>query len=180
MTIINDIDNKIYSLLLKMQNINLNVIMIYISYLASAVVLIVLSISFILLLKNKKYPRYIALNLCLSYITNVILKNIIRRQRPPRLQIVSEKSFSFPSGHSMVSFAYYGFLIYLIYKNIKNKKIKYPLIIFLALLTLFIGISRVYLGVHYVTDVLGGFIFGFIYLIFFIKCIYNNKINNIK
>ena len=175
MTTINSIDNRIYSLLVKMQSIGLNVTMIYISYLASAIVLIVLSIAFILLLKNKKYSKYIAINLCLSYITNEILKNIIRRQRPPRLQIVTEKGFSFPSGHSMVSFEFYGFLVYLIYKNVKNKKIKYPIIVFLSLLILLIGISRIYLGVHYVTDVIGGFIFGFIYLVIFIKYIYNNK-----
>ena len=103
------------------------------------------------------------------FILNRILKFIIARPRPERLKLVFEDGYSFPSGHSMVAFGFYGFLIYLICKKIENKKIKYPLIVFLSLLILFIGISRVYLGVHYVTDVIGGFIFTFLYLIVFVK-----------
>lgn len=75
----------------------------------------------------------------------------------------------------MVAIGFYGFLIYLIYKKIENKKIKYPLIGLLTVLILLIGISRIYLGVHYATDVLGGFIIGFIYLTLFIKYMYKNK-----
>ena len=91
------------------------------------------------------------------------------------MKLVKEGGYSFPSGHAMVSFGFYGFLIYLAYKKINNKKIKYPLIISLALLILLIGISRIYLGVHYATDIIGGFIIGFIYLIVFIKYFYNKK-----
>ena len=75
----------------------------------------------------------------------------------------------------MVSMGFYGFLIYLIHIKFKNKKLKNPLIIFLSLLILSIGISRVYLGVHYFTDVIGGFIIAIIYLHFYIKHIYNKK-----
>ena len=69
----------------------------------------------------------------------------------------------------MVATGFYGFLIYLIYKEVKNKKIKYPLIVFLSILILLIGISRIYLGAHYATDVIGGWIIGAVYLAFFIK-----------
>ncbi len=175
MVAINSIDNQIYNFLINMQTTKLTGIMLFISFLASTIALIVLSIGFIIIIKNKKYPKLIILNLVLSFLINRILKIIVRRPRPERLQIISEKGYSFPSGHSMISFAYYGFLIYLINKNIKNKKIKYPLETFLGLLILFVGISRVYLGVHYVTDVIGGFIFGFIYLILFIKHVFKNK-----
>lgn len=75
----------------------------------------------------------------------------------------------------MVAMGFYGFLIYLTYMNIKNKKIKYPLIIFLSILILLIGISRIYLGVHYATDIIGGFIIGIIYLTLYIKYLYKNK-----
>jgi undecaprenyl-diphosphatase len=74
----------------------------------------------------------------------------------------------------MVSMGFYGFLIYLTYKNIKNKKLRNPLIIFFSCLILLIGISRIYLGVHYATDVIGGFVIAIIYLIVFIKFIYKN------
>lgn len=175
MTAINNLDDSIYSLIIKIQSTEVTGTMIFISLLASAITLILLSIAFRILMKNKKYSKLIIINLILSFVTNRVLKIIIRRPRPQRIQIMPEKGFSFPSGHAMVAFAYYGFLIYLISKSIKNKKIKYPLIAFLSILILLIGISRIYLGVHYVTDVLGGFIFGFIYLVLFVKYVYNNK-----
>ena len=173
---INTIDNAIYETIIKIMNSNITAIMIFISFLGSAITLITLALASIFLVKDKKYSKLIMLNLALSFILNRILKLIIARPRPPRLRLVIENGYSFPSGHSMVSFAFYGFLIYLINKNLKNKKIKYPLIILLGLLILLIGISRIYLGVHYVTDVLGGYIIGLIYLIVFIKVLKKKKI----
>ena len=169
MNIINTLDNKIYELIIKMLSPGTTAVMIFISFLGSAITLITLSVGFIFLMKNKKYPKLIALNLILVFILNRILKWIIARPRPERLKLVFEDGYSFPSGHSMVAFGFYGFLIYLICKNVKNKKIKYPLIVFLSVLILLIGISRIYLGVHYVTDVIGGFIFAFLYLVVFVK-----------
>lgn len=150
---INTIDDSIYELLIKLISPTTTAIMTFISFLGSAITLITLSIAFIFLMKNKKYSKLIIVNLALAFILNRILKLIIARPRPQRLRLVLESGYSFPSGHSMVSFAFYGFLIYLINKKVKNKKIKYSLITVLSLLILFIGISRIYLGVHYVTDV---------------------------
>lgn len=175
MNIINVIDTSIYSLITRMMSTNTTAVMIFISYLGSAITLITLSIAFIMLLKNKKNASYIVLNLTLVFLLNRILKVIVARPRPSILRLVVEDGYSFPSGHAMVSMGFYGFLIYLIWMNIKNKKVKYPLVIFLSLLILFIGISRIYLGVHYFTDVIGGFIIAIIYLVVFIKFIYKRK-----
>lgn len=175
MNIINVIDTSVYSLITRMMSTNTTAVMIFISYLGSAITLITLSIAFIMLLKNKKNASYIVLNLTLVFLLNRILKVIVARPRPSILRLVVEDGYSFPSGHAMVSMGFYGFLIYLIWMNIKNKKVKYPLVIFLSLLILFIGISRIYLGVHYFTDVIGGFIIAIIYLVVFIKFIYKRK-----
>ena len=175
MHFINTIDTAMYNLIIKLMTANTTAVMMFISHLGSAIVLITLAITFILLLKNKKDARCIALNLVLVFLLNRILKFIIARPRPEMLRLVPEDGYSFPSGHAMVSMGFYGFLIYLIYIKIKNKKVKYPLIIFLSLLILTIGISRIYLGVHYFTDVIGGFIIAIIYLILFIKFLYKNN-----
>ena len=82
---------------------------------------------------------------------------------------IDETGYSFPSGHSITSIVFYGYLVYLIYKYINNKKIKIPLMIFLILLIPTIGLSRIYLGVHYTSDVLCGFLLGIVYLILFIS-----------
>ena len=176
MQIINTIDTAIYNLIIKLMSSGTTAFMMFVSHLGSAVVLITLAITFLLILKNKKDSRCIALNLILVFLLNRILKFIIARPRPQILRLVPEEGYSFPSGHAMVSMGFYGFLIYLIYTKIKNKKVKYSLIMLLSLLILTIGISRIYLGVHYFTDVIGGFIIAIIYLRLFIKHIYNKKI----
>lgn len=175
MAIINTIDETVYNLIISLMSRNMTAVMIFISYLGSAITLITLTIALIILLKNKRDAKYIAINLIVVFLLNRILKLIIARPRPSVLRLVAEDGYSFPSGHAMVSMGFYGFLIYLIFTNIKNKKIKYSLVILLTLLILFIGISRIYLGAHYFTDVIGGFIIAVIYLIIFVKFLYKKQ-----
>ena len=145
---------------------------------AGIFVLIGISIISLIIIKNKKIGLAIFSNLGLSALLNFILKNIIQRPRPTEFRIIDEKGYSFPSGHSMVSMAFYGFIIYLIYKNIKNKYLKWISISLLSLLIFLIGISRIYLGVHYTSDVLAGFLISIAYLTIitsFIGKYINNK-----
>jgi undecaprenyl-diphosphatase len=76
------------------------------------------------------------------------------------------ETLSYPSGHAMSAMAFYGFLIYLITRYKINVLLKAFLILLLAILILSIGISRIYLGVHFPSDIAGGFIAGFIWVIF--------------
>ena len=101
---------------------------------------------------------------------NYILKLIFSRTRPIDINIITETGYSFPSGHAMISLAIYGFLAYLLWKSdYKYKKIGVSLLVLLIVL---IGISRIYLGVHYTSDVIAGFIVSLGYLLLFIDFIY--------
>ncbi len=136
-----------------------------------AIYLILIASILFLVIKNKKIGLSIFSNLGIAAILNFLLKNILQRPRPTEYRLIQESGYSFPSGHSMVSMAFYGFLIYLIYKNIKNKKVKWSLICVLSLLIVMIGISRIYLGVHYTSDVLAGFLVAIFYLILYTSII---------
>lgn len=136
-----------------------------ITRLGGAMVLIALTILFLIVIKNKKIGVSIAINLIIVTILNNLLKRIVQRPRPTEFRMIQETGYSFPSGHSMISMAFYGYFIYLIYKNIKDKKLKWGLIAGLSILIITIGTSRIYLGVHYTSDVLAGFTIAVSYLI---------------
>lgn len=143
----------------------------FITNFGGAIFLIVSTIALFVLLKNKKIGLSIFTNLVIITALNQLLKGILQRPRPTEFRIIEETGYSFPSGHSMVSMAFYGYLIYLIYKYVKNKYIKTSLIILLSILICCIGISRIYLGVHYTSDVLGGFFISISYLIIYISVV---------
>ncbi len=142
----------------------------------NAETLILTTITLFIIIKDKKIKWAIPINLVCSTILNFTLKNIIQRPRPIEYRIINANGYSFPSGHSMVSMAFYGFLIYLIYRNVKNKYIKVISILILSTLILLIGVSRIYLGVHYTSDVIGGFLLSMSYLVLYVGIL--KRINN--
>ena len=146
----------------------------FITNFGGAIFLISTAIILFVVIKNKKIGITIISNLGIITILNQLLKRILQRPRPEEFRIINESGYSFPSGHSMISMAFYGYLIYLIYKYIKNKYLKWSLITILGILIVSIGISRIYLGVHYTSDVLAGFLISISYLIVYISLM--NKI----
>ncbi len=150
---------------------NITMLAIFITNFGSATILILISMILLLAIKDKKIGLSICLNLVIEASLNALLKNIIQRPRPSGIKLIIENGYSFPSGHSMASMTFYGFLIYLIYKYVKNKKIKWSLISMLSILIVAIGLSRIYLGVHYISDVLGGFLISISYLIVYTSLI---------
>ena len=111
------------------------------------------------------------MNLTCAFLTNEITKSIFTRSRPIGINLIDETGFSYPSGHSMVSLSFYGFITYLLLKNCKNNLIKTIIIISSIILISLVGFSRIYLGVHYLSDVIGGFLLATIYLNLYINII---------
>ena len=143
----------------------------FITNFGGAIFLIILTVVLVILIKNKKIGLSIFSNLVIITVLNQLLKRVLQRPRPTEYRIIEETGYSFPSGHSMVSMAFYGYLIYLIYKYVKNKYIKWISIVLLSLLICSIGISRIFLGVHYTSDVLGGFFISISYLVIYISAV---------
>lgn len=169
------LDNYIYNLIKGFISPKITPIVKFITEFGNYTVMIPVIILFYLFNKDKSFNRYFTINLVAIFTSNFIVKNIIRRDRPIDINLIIENGFSFPSGHSMVSFAFYGFIIYYVYCSHLSKLGKTIIISILTLLVLMIGLSRIYLGVHYASDVIGGFVLALVYLIIFIKYIYKKE-----
>lgn len=134
-----------------------------ITYIGDPITIITICLlTFIFSKTRLKYGLPMSISVISSFLINLGLKSMFARQRPDILRLVNETSYSFPSAHAMVNTAMYVVLILLVNKHIKSKKIKITLIGIFGILPVLIGFSRVYLGVHYILDVLGGFLLGFV------------------
>lgn len=162
------LDNKVHNIIINLRKEKLTDTMIIITNICSTYSLIGISLLALICLKNKKIPILIIMNLISATLLSQIFKFIIRRERPIGINLIEESGYSYPSGHSMVSMAFFGLIAYLIYKNIKNKFYKTLSIISLLVVIFLIGFSRIYLGVHYFSDVLAGFLTAIAYLMIFI------------
>jgi len=109
---------------------------------------------------RKRYALPISAAVILSLLLNLLFKSIFARSRPDILMLAQETSYSFPSGHSMVSMTLYGAFVLLAWKHMDDRYAKVIVSLICAALIGAIGFSRIYLGVHYVTDVVGGWCLG--------------------
>lgn len=109
--------------------------------------------------------------LLVGELLNVELKNYIGRARPPYHEAAHAFGYSFPSGHSMGAFIAYGMLAYLLTLAIPPRRIRQAVMFVLASIVLLVGFSRIYLGAHWLSDVLGGFAAGACWLGFSIAAI---------
>lgn len=165
------IDNYIYQIISGCKCDTLTYIIKFITYLGSAVVVISINLLILIVLKNKKYGLFLALDLICITIFQLILKNIFCRTRPIGIGLIEEDGYSFPSGHTLTSVSFYGLLIYFIYNSNINKRYKKILITLLVSIIFLVGFSRIYLGVHYFTDVIGAISFSIIYITIYINII---------
>ena len=165
-------DSAIYNLLTANMNDGLTNIFKSITFFGDEsfiIPAIVLSVIIGVILKKIRSGAIVAIFVMVNDFIKALFKLIIQRPRPEILQLVQEGGFSFPSGHTMAAASLSGILIYLILKSGMDKNLKIVLTSILALMALLVGLSRIYLGVHYASDVLGAFIISSILLLILIS-----------
>lgn len=159
---VNFYDDLIYNNVIFFKNDYVTTIMKIFTFFASVKFILILSIVIFLInlkLKNKSLMVLNGLTL-INVLVNLIVKNIVRRNRPIDINLIVESSYSFPSGHTMIAITIYGFLIYLVNKSNLAKSKKVVLTVLLDFLIFMIMISRIYLGVHFASDVTAGLFLG--------------------
>jgi membrane-associated phospholipid phosphatase len=114
--------------------------------------------------RNWKFILQTIAVLLLATLSNILIKQIVNRQRPTLEHMVEVNTLSFPSGHSMSAMAFYGFLFYLCTQLKMSGVIRIVLMIVLCIIILSIGMSRIYLGVHFPSDVAAGFLGGLLWV----------------
>ena len=164
------LDHTIYQFFVSFHNPLLLEIASFFSSFSSVAVLFVISFILIFFLRNNKDRLFLVITLLSSAAFILLTKNFFARPRPELGSMLTD--YSFPSGHAFISVAFYGFLLYLLQKSKPNKYIKNFFTIFLIFLIVAIPLSRLVLGVHYITDVIAGAILG-ILLLFLIVYLYN-------
>lgn len=112
----------------------------------------------------KMEALFLGLNGAVSGLLIVVAKSLYARARPSIEHLVFAQGFSFPSGHSVASMMVYGFVAIIVHQRLASKSLRLLVEGLLALLIVLIGLSRIYLGVHYPTDVLAGFLLGLAFL----------------
>lgn len=164
-------DEVFYNMLVRNQF--LDKLMKIITNFGSFIFLLIMSIILFLVIKDKRTGLAIPIGVLGIAVINYTIKNIIKRVRPVGIALIDETGYSFPSGHTSSSVVFYGLIMFIVLKYIKDKRKKAIICSLLISIMILIGLSRIYLGVHYATDVLGAMILSSIYLILYTQIIKN-------
>lgn len=156
-------DSWFYTETTERMNPSLTLAMRFITESGSSVAVIILCLSLFLFAKTRKnWALPVGVSVVAVTISNILLKLVFVRERPNILRLIDQTDYSFPSGHAMINMAFYTMLLLLAWQYIKNKKLKYGISFVCVMMPLLIGFSRIYLGVHYATDVIAGWLLGFV------------------
>lgn len=181
---IQDIDEAVYLFFKEfMVSEPITKAMKFVTFFGSEYIFIPIIILILIGLKDKRYGMFMAINLIWVYVMNFILKNIFVRPRPISELVPDITGYSFPSSHVMCAIAFYGMLCVLVCTTFKDKLIKRAVIILSSLLIFLISLSRLYLQIHYLSDVLMGLVFGGLCLLIFIsiiRAIDNERRNSVE
>lgn len=152
--------------------------MVFITNLGSTqtiIIAVILSLIILSIFKKWSYIKSLLIFVLGGELFVWTIKNLIERPRPPITNaLVIENSYSFPSGHSFMAIAFYGLLTFFIFDNLQKRSLKIISLIIGTTLIILISFSRIYLNVHWPSDVLASFLFGSIWLLIIVRI--NKKI----
>jgi membrane-associated phospholipid phosphatase len=137
---------------------------IWVSELGRATTVLGLAAALALLLSLRRrfaLAQGLVLSVVTSGIATFILKGLVARARPPQeYWAYAETWYSFPSAHAAMSVAFWGFVAYIVFRTVRHRSVRALALFLTALLILAVGFSRLYLGVHYLSDVVAGYMLG--------------------
>lgn len=180
---VTEIDYQMSQYIYKIHSPMRNTIMTAITHTGDLVVqtvITVLVVIMLFMLKKWRTALWYGLTVLIGAgILNGAIKELYGRARPSQIEpLVEIGGYSFPSGHSMGSIIVYGGILFLILRSLRSVQIKILISFLISFLILGIGFSRIYLGVHFPTDVIGGFSLGLAWLCFSVSLLglkYTNK-----
>ncbi|SIT93846.1 phosphatase PAP2 family protein [Pontibacter indicus] len=170
-----DLDNALFEYAATHRSAEMTRLMRFFSFFASADYLLVAPALIVLVMAWFQHMRWYALKVLVIAFTSTMLNQLLKRlfERPrPVTAMLEQSGLSFPSGHAMIGGSFYGLLIYIVWREVKHPFWRWCWVLLLTVLLLLIGYSRIYLNVHYATDVLAGYALGIIWLllaIYFMK-----------
>lgn len=160
-------DHNVITFIQGMESPGLTLLMKVFTFIGSTPIVVVLALSGMLFLYFVLHHRYELIFFIIivagTAILNVLLKLCFVRQRPDLHRLIQETGYSFPSGHSMEAFALYASLAFLLWRHLSTRTGRSIIIILCVVMIILIGISRIYLGVHYPSDVFGGYLASGVY-----------------
>ena len=177
-------DENAFNTIIKIKNVPLTEFLRVITHMASTIGIIsLLLLVSIIFYRKKAFSdfKYVFINVASGILLRNLITIIVRRTRPV-WKWIDQDGFCYPSGHTISAFLLYGTLFLLVYKKVHGKFRK-PLLVGFTLMAILTGISRIYFGAHYVTDVVGSMLLGIIILIIsnmFMNKEFNSGNNKIK
>ena len=165
----NNFDESVFDFLSEHVTNTNTVIMQWLSFAGSHLFLVPAFLVFFTFIFFRYKSKWFFIKTITAAVSNLLLmfglKFFFNRPRPLIPLLKEVPGLSFPSGHAFMSLTFFGLIIYFVYRDVGNKWIKWTVIVFLMCIIFLVGLSRVYLRVHYASDVIAGFCFGILSLV---------------